>query len=52
MRRNAAGPMKEYWFHSSGCQSWLIVTRDTVTHEITAVEAARAPMPAHKEKQP
>jgi sarcosine oxidase subunit delta len=41
VRDNPAGPHRELWYHAAGCQSWLIVTRDTRTHEITAVEAAR-----------
>lgn len=41
MRGNAAGEHRELWFHEAGDQSWLIVTRNTVTHEITKVELAR-----------
>jgi methylglutamate dehydrogenase subunit B len=40
-RRNPAGRHRELWQHAAGCQSWLVVTRDTVTHAIEAVEAAR-----------
>ena len=29
------------WFHEQGDRSWLVVTRNTVTHEITKVELAR-----------
>jgi sarcosine oxidase subunit delta len=52
IRQNAAGPMKEFWFHSGGCRSWLIVTRDTVTHEIMSVEAAREATSSRKETRP
>jgi sarcosine oxidase subunit delta len=52
IRQNLAGPMKEFWFHSGGCQSWLIVTRDTMTHRIIRVEAAQASLSAPKGKQP
>jgi methylglutamate dehydrogenase subunit B len=52
IRRNEAGPMKEYWFHAGGCRSWLIVTRNTVTHQITGVEAARAALAVRKGTQP
>ncbi len=52
MRDNAAGPMKEFWFHAAGCHAWLIVTRDTVTHGITEVEVARAAMLKRKGMQP
>jgi sarcosine oxidase subunit delta len=40
IRDNRAGPHREYWYHRSGCQSWLVVTRDTCTHEILGAEAA------------
>lgn len=41
LRDNPAGPHRELWFHEQGDRSWLVVTRDTRTHEITAVELAR-----------
>jgi sarcosine oxidase subunit delta len=41
IRANPAGPHREYWYHASGCRSWLIVTRNTRTHEIAAVVCAR-----------
>ncbi len=41
LRDNPAGKLQELWFHESGDRSWLVVTRDTVTHEITFVEMAR-----------
>jgi sarcosine oxidase subunit delta len=40
VRDNPAGPHREFWYHGSGCQSWLIVNRDTRTHEILGSEAA------------
>ncbi|MDX2202856.1 MAG: sarcosine oxidase subunit delta [Hyphomicrobiaceae bacterium] len=40
-RDNPAGLHPELWYHGAGCQSWLIVTRDTRTHRIQKVEAAR-----------
>jgi sarcosine oxidase subunit delta len=39
-RDNPAGLHRELWFHESGDRSWLVVTRDTTTHEITNVELA------------
>lgn len=42
MHDNVAGRHKEYWQHVGGCRSWLIVTRDTRTHEISKVELACA----------
>ncbi len=41
LRDNTAGKMKELWYHEQGDRSWLVVTRDTITHEITQVELAR-----------
>lgn len=40
LRDNPAGPMQELWYHASGCRSWLIVTRDTRTHEIADAKLA------------
>ena len=40
LRANPAGPHRELWYHASGCRSWLIVTRDTTSHEITEVKMA------------
>lgn len=41
LRNNPAGEHRELWYHEQGDRSWLVVTRNTVTHEITAVELAR-----------
>ena len=41
LRDNPAGSHQELWFHEMGDRSWLVVTRDTITHEITKVELAR-----------
>ena len=41
LRDDPAGLHRELWFHEQGDRSWLIVTRNTVTHEITNVELAR-----------
>ena len=41
LRDNPAGEHRELWFHEHGDRSWLIVTRNTLTHEITTVELAR-----------
>jgi len=40
-RENPAGLYRELWFHEQGDRSWLVVTRDTRTHDITNVELAR-----------
>jgi sarcosine oxidase subunit delta len=41
LRDNPAGAHRELWFHEQGDRSWLVVTRNTVTHEILKVELAR-----------
>ena len=40
-RDNPAGPMREHWYHAQGCRNWLVVVRDTVTHEISGSMFAR-----------
>ncbi len=42
LRDNPAGANRELWHHTHGCRSWLIVTRDTRTHEVLSAEPARA----------
>ncbi|MER8628024.1 sarcosine oxidase subunit delta [Mesorhizobium sp. M1143] len=41
LRDNPAGAHRELWFHEHGDRSWLVVTRNTVTHEILSAEFAR-----------
>ena len=38
LRQNPAGLHKELWYHEQGDRSWLVVTRNTLTHEISKVE--------------
>jgi sarcosine oxidase subunit delta len=40
-RDNPKGIHREYWQHQHGCRQWLLVVRDTVTHEIQSVTPAR-----------
>jgi methylglutamate dehydrogenase subunit B len=40
LRDNPCGVHREYWYHGAGCHSWLVVTRNTLSHEITSVEFA------------
>ncbi len=40
LRHNPAGEIRELWYHEQGDRSWLIVTRNTLTHEISNVELA------------
>jgi len=41
LRDNPAGKHRELWYHEQGDRSWLLVTRNTLTHEITSVKIAR-----------
>jgi heterotetrameric sarcosine oxidase delta subunit len=40
LRENPRGRHLEKWQHLMGCRSWLLVERDTLTHEIFSVRAA------------
>ena len=37
LRNNPRGPHEELWQHVQGCRAWVVVTRDTLTHAISAV---------------
>src|SRR5262245_46677191 len=39
LRDNPAGPHRELWYHGLGCQAWLVVTRDTRSHDIAGVQS-------------
>jgi sarcosine oxidase subunit delta len=41
LRDNPAGVHRELWYHAQGCQSWLVVERDTRTHELGRVTDVR-----------
>jgi methylglutamate dehydrogenase subunit B len=43
LRDNPAGPHRELWYHGSGCRNWLVVTRNTVTHDIAGARFAKEP---------
>ncbi|MFO1089251.1 MAG: sarcosine oxidase subunit delta [Hyphomicrobiales bacterium] len=45
IRDNPKGRHREYFQHTGGCRAWLVVERDTVTHEIYNVEDARTGNP-------
>lgn len=51
LRVNPAGKHRELWYHEQGDRSWLIVTRDTTTHEISNVEMARDVALAARDKK-
>ena len=40
LRDNIAGIHRELWFHEYGDRSWLVVSRDTLSHEIKEVRLA------------
>jgi sarcosine oxidase subunit delta len=40
LRDNPRGLLQEYWHHTSGCRRWLVLTRNTATHEILKGEDA------------
>ena len=39
-RANPCGETRDLWFHEAGCGAWLVVTRDTATHQVTGAELA------------
>ena len=45
LRENPAGVLRELWYHEGGCGAWIVVTRNTATHEVLgsglAAEVAR-----------
>ena len=41
LRDNPSEDHKELWYHEQGDRSWLVVHRNTTTHEITKVEIAK-----------
>ncbi len=41
MRENICGVQTETWHHVNGCRMWLLVERDTMTHEIHSVRPAQ-----------
>lgn len=45
IRDNPRGRHRELWQHQHGCRQWLLVVRDTVTHEIAQVIPAREAPP-------
>jgi len=36
LRKNQRGQHRELWFHEFGCEQWVEVSRDTLTHAIAA----------------
>jgi len=42
LRDNPSGLHRELWYHGGGCHKWLVVTRNTRTHDISDVKLAEA----------
>ena len=42
LRDNPVGAHRELWYHGAGCQAWLAVERDTLTHAIATVNSYKA----------
>lgn len=34
LRDNLAGVTRDLWYHELGCSAWILVERNTVTHEV------------------
>ena len=40
LRDNPAGETRDMWYHGAGCTAWLVVSRDTVSHDILRAKLA------------
>ncbi|MCF2905451.1 sarcosine oxidase subunit delta [Octadecabacter sp. CECT 8868] len=40
-RDNPAGETRDLWHHEAGCGAWIVVHRNTVTHEVYGAELAQ-----------
>lgn len=38
LRDNPAGVTRDIWYHEMGCTAWMIVTRNTITHDVLGSE--------------
>ncbi|WP_281983317.1 sarcosine oxidase subunit delta [Thalassorhabdomicrobium marinisediminis] len=38
LRDNPAGETRDLWYHEAGCGAWIVVTRNTLTHEVLGAE--------------
>ena len=38
LRDNPAGVTRDLWCHDAGCSAWIVVTRNTLTHEVLRSE--------------
>lgn len=39
-RDNPAGVTRDLWYHEAGCTAWIVVTRNTVSHEVLGAALA------------
>ena len=39
-RDTPAGVTRDLWYHETGCSAWIVVTRNTITHEVLKTELA------------
>ncbi|MDC0093953.1 sarcosine oxidase subunit delta [Alphaproteobacteria bacterium] len=51
LRKNIAGIHNELWFHQQGDRSWLVISRNTLTHEIIKVDLATDFSKKHAKQQ-
>jgi heterotetrameric sarcosine oxidase delta subunit len=42
IRANPRGRHREYWHHTLGCDQWIAVERDTLSHQISQTSPAAA----------
>lgn len=40
LRENPRGEIEEYWYHAGGCECWIRLSRDLLTHEIDTSKTA------------
>ena len=38
LRYNPAGVTRDVWYHEAGCGAWMVVTRNTINHEVLGSE--------------
>lgn len=48
IRDNIRGRIAEYWHHTGGCRQWVVVERDSMTHEVYGVTPAQSWKPGSK----
>ena len=39
-RDNPAGKTEDLWYHEAGCNAWIVVIRNTVSHEVLDAQLA------------